>query len=137
MQVNLVLKGPVARGQQDLVQMSPGLQITDYHPVHMNGSWRFPCEQAKSERCACDMVYNFMLAEHHVVWVGGIACATLGHGIEGDVIAHPFLGSYDRVYNNLSKLEGFESGVLHVSALRCQNTGNLCGFENAQVQALN
>jgi hypothetical protein len=111
LQVKLVLKGPVARGQQDLVELSPGLQLTDYHPVYMNGSWRFPCEQAKSEKRACDMVYNFMLAEHHVVWAGGIACATLGHGIEGDVIGHPFLGSY----SNLSELERFESGVLHVS----------------------
>ena len=93
---------------KDLVELSPGLQLTDYHPVKTNGSWRFPCEQAKSEKRACGMVYTFMLSEHHVVWVGGISCVTLGHGIEGDVIGHHFLGSYDRMYNNLSELGGFE-----------------------------
>ena len=89
---------------------------------------------------ACAVLYNFVLSEgHHTIWVGGIACATLGHGLDGDVIGHPFLGSYDLVTKSLSELEGFESGVLHVTmtGARCQDTGALCGFQNAMVEVTN
>lgn len=134
--VHLVLQIPIPRGQADLVQLSPGLLLSGWHPVRLNGNWTFPAQQAKQHRQPCDMMYNFVLSEHHVMWIGDIACVTLGHGMEGDVVGHSFLGSHERVCSSLSALPGFDSRVLSVAAVRSQNTDLLCGFKPAPCQSI-
>ncbi|CAE8597663.1 unnamed protein product [Polarella glacialis] len=110
----------VARIHRDpaqlLVTLPEGLTITRQHPVRIDGVWMRPCNVPG--RCyvptASGMVYNFVLDRCHVLVVDGVECATWGHGLQGNVIGHPFFGT-DRVVHGLSSLEGWEDGRVTIT----------------------
>jgi len=116
----------------------PGLWITPYHPIYnpSTARWVFPKDVGIRDRTMeSDAVYSILLeideqVDAHTIEVGGILCATLGHGLtpphpamrakmgsdaatgsasmseapELDVRAHPFFGSYTKVQSSLSRL---------------------------------
>jgi len=92
-----------------LVQLSPGLRLTPWHPVMWNGKWSFPSDLEPTHTAACDAVYSLVLGSSHTVLIGGIACVTLGHGLEDPVVAHPYLGTA-KVVQDLQKLGGWDAG---------------------------
>ena len=53
--------------------------------------------------------YNFVLTDGYAMIADGIACATLGHGLKGDVIEHDYLGT-KKVIEDLEKVEGWRNG---------------------------
>ena len=77
----------------------------------MLDKWEFPIHLAKPKIRKCNAVYNFVLSNGHVMIINGIKCATLGHGIKGPVIAHPFFGT-QAVINNLKELDGWNRGYI-------------------------
>jgi len=42
--VRCVVETLCAFGETELVSLSSGLVVTPYHPIRMEGKWRFPCE---------------------------------------------------------------------------------------------
>jgi len=56
-------------------------------------------------------VINVLLDHTHVLLVNGMACVTLGHGLEDDpVVRHPFWGSEAAVVGALQSLHGWAEG---------------------------
>ena len=123
-----------------------GLQITPWHPIRLEESWRFPSDIAKPRWTSCSAIYSVLLeahasAEAHAVWVGGVLCVTLGHGLthttldsnEGiDVRVHRFLGDYGMVVRDMAINPAFydEAGVLESYGTRkSEADGLVCGFE--------
>ena len=64
--------------------------------------------------------------------VQGIECATLGHGLQGPVIEHPYFGT-QRVIEDLKKFRGWASGRITLTPgskvlVRDARTGLVNGF---------
>jgi len=143
---------------QDLVHISDGaeenrgddmgLWITPYHPIYHNTSrqWVFPKDvSTRTKVVESGAVYSILLeadenSNAHAMEVGGVLCATLGHGVTGkspqpqheprnavqsesatyagaaagsrggDVRSHPFFGSYTKVLASLERLSRDEHG---------------------------
>jgi hypothetical protein len=120
-------------GRESLVTLPGGLRMTPFHPVRKDDAWHFPLDLAVPHRdTRCDFVYNFVLrGETHAMVVNGVECVTLGHGMEGDVVGHPYFGT-QCVVDDLRKMCGFEKGCVELlggkSMVRDPKTGLVCGF---------
>ena len=105
-----VLKTLSKNNKRELVELNGGLKITPWHPVLLD-KWEFPINLEKPEIRNCHAVYSFVLSNGHIMIINGVKCATLGHGIRGPVIEHPFFGT-QAVINNLKKLDGWNRGYI-------------------------
>ncbi|KAH3756175.1 Alpha-protein kinase vwkA [Pelomyxa schiedti] len=116
-EVKCVVKMVCETGVESLVQLSGGLGITSYHPVHIRGEWVFPCQVEKPTYKPCDAVYSFVLESNSrgSVVVGGIECASLAHGIVGDRREHAYFGTA-AVTEDLKKADpvGWQSGSVTI-----------------------
>ena len=109
-----------------------GLKLTPGHPVRVDGKWKkakdlFPREEEevlyRRIRQNRNCVYNLVIGGEGegeregegVVYVNGIECCVLGHGIEGPVISHPFYGSRKEVVKVLGGCEGWDTGFVQVN----------------------
>jgi len=104
-----------------------GLLITPWHPVKVNGVWKFPIDLKPSQPTHIDYVYNLVLSQAHSVFINDVQCITLGHGIIGDEVAtHAYFGT-DIVLKDLSMQSGWEEGriVLDNFAVIRDSTTNL------------
>lgn len=119
-------------GRAVLVRL-PGndVKLTPYHPVHVDGTWRFPAELAPAEESNCDAVYGFVLEGAPSIVVGGVPCVALGHGLQEGAAAHPYFGT-ERVVCDLRTYPGFQTGLIDLHAgcqLRDRDTGLVCGLQ--------
>jgi hypothetical protein len=136
--VECVIKSHCATGSAEFVELSESLLITPWHPVRIDGKWRFPCKLAKPKRLPCDAVYNFVLSPstaasecQHSMCIGGIECVTLGHHYQESTVRHPYFGS-QLVVNDLKRMNGWQSGLVELApgALeRNPSTGLACGMK--------
>ncbi len=68
--------------------------ITPYHPVRIEGKWKFPIDINHFEERDCDAVYSFILDDGHVMVINGVECVSMGHGFtHDDVVKHEFFGT--------------------------------------------
>ncbi|KAJ3300319.1 hypothetical protein HDU76_006122, partial [Blyttiomyces sp. JEL0837] len=114
-----------------------GLVLTPWHPVLIDGVWRFPCTvegvcMAEPVRRVYSLVVEDVEGNGRrcsAVVVDGVVCVTLGHGLTGDVVGHGYLGT-ERVIDDLKGMRGFvETGRVVVSGVRRDlTTGLICGF---------
>jgi hypothetical protein len=148
--VAAVVRTSVRRGNLLLCRLGE-LAITPWHPVRLPvsdagrggevGKWVFPADIATPAILPCDAVYSVLLERDqdsgpcaHTISVSGVWCVTLGHGVlksaGSDVRAHVFLGDYDRVLKEISRLDGFfeEGGVVRCAGTRKGSDGLTCGF---------
>lgn len=81
-------------GTATFSQLPGGLQLTEWHPIidAASGRWRFPIMVGQRVSRRCGYVHNFVLEHTHIVRINGVGCATLGHGIDEDVVRHPYWG---------------------------------------------
>ena len=99
-----------------LTELPTGLQLTEWHPVRdSRGRWRFPLLLGRRIARRLPAVYNLVLSREHVALVGGVACVTLGHGLEGPVVGHPFWGGR-AVLEQLAAHDGWASGRVLLEA---------------------
>ncbi|KAG8982529.1 hypothetical protein FRB93_008008 [Tulasnella sp. JGI-2019a] len=141
-----MIKTSIEGGKVEMCEIENGaskLVITPWHPIKQgdgtDGKWVFPADVSAARMIDCDAVYSILLepdddADAHGAYVGGTLCVTLGHGIEsdeGDLRAHPFLGSYPKVYQAFKNAPGIGgSGVVHAFGVeRSEKTGLINGFE--------
>jgi len=121
---------PCPDGRARLVELQGGLRLTPFHPVLVEGEWRFPIDIGEAEEYPCEAVYSFVLEGAPAMCVGGVPCIALGHGIEDGAAKHPFFSSR-RAVEELAALPGYAAGRVELgpgSALRDPETGLVCGF---------
>ena len=132
--VACVVKTHCSEGRSNLVNLN-GLKITPWHPVRIDGEWKFPCELVEAVETDCDAVYSFVLDNsfEEIVIVNGMECATLGHKYTGDVIGHPYFGT-DKVREDLSKMNGWDYGYVELSDRHCLVKEEATGLVSALLQ---
>ena len=74
-------------------------------------------------------MYNVVLDRCHVLLVDGVECVTLGHGLEGGVVGHPYYGT-SRVLRDLAVLPGWEDGFVRVAGSMRDVAGHVTGFRH-------
>lgn len=130
-EVTCVVKTFCTGGKTELVELPGGLLATPYHPVHVAGAWRFPCELATATLHTCPAVYNLVLQGNHPsMLVCGVECSVLGHGLEDPVVAHEFFGT-SAILEDLQKMPGWQSGLVELvpgNYVRDPTTGRVCGL---------
>jgi hypothetical protein len=87
------------------------LWITPYHPVNIDGVWKFPAHIRPIIHRTINKLYNLILDSGHVISVSDVLSCTLGHGFTGDVIEHPYFGDMTLVLNDLSRIRGYIRGA--------------------------
>lgn len=104
-------------GSTTMIDLGHGPLLTPYHPVRVHGHWRFPVSVGRPVTVDVAAVFNVVLAPGAGdVVVGGYACATLGHGLEGPVIGHAYFGS--AVRGDLQRMQGWGQGLVVLDAER-------------------
>ena len=86
-----------------------GLSITPWHPILVEGEWKFPGNLYMYSERMVQTVYNLVLERGHIVDVEGTLACTLAHGFEGPVIGHDFFGT-DKIIMDLMKVPGWGEG---------------------------
>lgn len=102
--------------QQALVRLSETMRATPWHPVYLNGKWTFPIHEGKVKNEGCTATWNFVLSDRHEMVIGGLRCATLGHGIvnvPGDIRSSVYWGR--DVVKDLSEMPGFDKGFVTIA----------------------
>jgi hypothetical protein len=99
--------------------------ITPWHPIIWNERWQFPIhvEELNKIEILQKFVISLQIAEYHQVYIGDIICATLGHGLKGQVIEHAYYGT-NKVIDDLSK---FRNRIIYI------NTSNIRRNEFGEV----
>jgi len=115
-----------------LVKLESGLRITPWHPIKINGQWKFPHDlsvigKGTYESADCNAVYNFVLSNGHIMIINGTKCVSLGHGFQDEVVRHPYFGS-QQVVNDLMKIPGWTSGLVEIkyNDMKRNLTGLVC-----------
>jgi len=123
---------PCKDSKTDLVELEGGLLLTPYHPIRIHGKWNFPCEIAPvlSSR-NCHSVFTFVLDKIHIMKINGIECVTLGHGLEENVVKHPYFGT-QRIIEDLKEMKGWNLGFVKVMSpfVRDSKTGLVSGLRS-------
>jgi uncharacterized protein YegL len=125
--VTYVVKYNVESGIHKYVSFEGGLIITPWHPIFVDDKWEFPSESddgVNGEVCS-DSHYSFVLEDSAHIIVNGIRCATLGHGLKGDVIGHEYFGT-NKVIEDLTMMDIDGTGYVVVSnVVRDDTNGNV------------
>lgn len=125
-----VVKTHCEDGVAPMVTLEGGARLTPYHPVLIEGIWRFPADLNKIRLESCRAVYNFVLDSASSISVNNVPCIVLGHGIEDGAARHPYYSSI-RAVQDIEKRSGFKDGLVVLatsSALRDPETGLVCGI---------
>lgn len=106
-------------------------RVTAWHPVRAGdgAAWQFPAAVGRVLRRAERGLFSFVLEEGVcVVMEGGVQAVTLGHGMEGPVVGHRYLGTC-RVVRDLMGFGGWETGRVVVESGGMRREGQrICGF---------
>jgi hypothetical protein len=107
-----------------------GLGITPWHPIHINGEWRFPADIMRTTEVSLNTVFNVVLYKDHILDVNGVVCVTLAHNFQESVVKHPFFGT-ERVLRDLERCNGWAEGLptfTNLQARRNADTGMIEGW---------
>lgn len=106
-----------------------GLCITKFHPVFDGNHWKFPADmEGIYNSKECEYVYDVVLKNRSsTIMVNNIMVATLGHGLQGDVIGHEYFG--DKIIDDLKNLNGYYDGLVTTNGFKRNNiTGLIDGL---------
>ena len=100
--------------------------ITPWHPVMIDKSFKFPANIAKSIVKSSEFVYSFVLfGRSSTMIIGDCACITLAHGLEIPVAKHDFWGT-EKVVMALKNFASYNSGIVTIDSsniVRGEKTG--------------
>jgi uncharacterized protein YegL len=131
-----VMKTICFGGIIDLVHFPTGLMVTPFHPVKINGDWKFPRDLFDTKPTACDAIYSFLVVDRFGKYASSINvsltdCITLCHGIENDPVAsHDFFGT-TKVVDHLLLSKGWYNSdgvVTPYGMIRDPITDCVCGL---------
>lgn len=125
-EVVCVLRRMCDEGKAVLVEFSSGARVTPYHPVYVDGDWRFPADIGNPTEVECECVCSLVLKGAPAVMVASEAsvgqdnweatpCISLGHGIEQGNAGHAYFGT-GAVLKDLTEFPGFAEGFVEVYA---------------------
>jgi len=135
--VECVLKTCIPEKHTNMVELNNGWIGTPWHPVKINGQWIFPNNISNMKNVECDSVYTFLLTNKSMILVNQIESATLAHGLNDNVIYHPYFGT-NAIINDLKKFTGWSNGYIEIHPsfiTRDQHSGLVNGiksYSNAQ-----
>ena len=110
--VRAVIKTELTAATTPMVVFPDGLVITPWHPVKSEtDEWVFPANVGKTQELELDAYYNFVLESGHIATIDGVQVCTLGHGIAGPVIGHPYFGTR-AVLKDLEIRPGWDTGLV-------------------------
>eukprot|EP00049_Salpingoeca_infusionum_P014052 m.261898 g.261898 ORF g.261898 m.261898 type:complete len:241 (-) comp15582_c0_seq2:2710-3432(-) len=115
--VACVVRTRTLAGKVQMVNMGEDTWFTPYHPVHVQGQWRFPIDWRPAQVVHCEYVYDFVLEGAGSCIVGGVACVTFGHGLlsqtkeEQRVLKHKYFGS-SKIVDDLRQCTGWKVGLV-------------------------
>jgi hypothetical protein len=95
----------IISGFRDYVNVN-GLLITPWHPIKygLHGkaeTWIFPGEYFSTYRLPSTSMITLVLENHHIMFINGVKCITLGHNFTHDPkLSHPYYGT-SKVIENL------------------------------------
>ncbi|PRP86125.1 von Willebrand factor type A domain containing protein [Planoprotostelium fungivorum] len=121
-------------GRLIICRFEDGLMLTPYHPVRLDGSWKFPNDIVTPTIVACDVVYTFLLEDGVSVFIDGVECIALAHGIRGDPVAsHDFFGT-EEISNEMRSCGGWANGTVtvKVGGWKRGEDGRVNGFEEEE-----
>jgi len=134
-EVACVVRTRAPGGRFLLVELPGGLRLTPHHPVFVDGAWQFPADLAPAREMPCEAVFSFVLEEGaSALFVEGVPCVSLGHGLQDGDVRHHFFGCRAAVERDLAKFPGFEDGLVDLppgAPLRDPETGLVCGLHPA------
>jgi len=113
-----------------MVELEGGLLVTPKHPVKIGGEWFKPKELGEVQVRNCSAVYNFVLNDGHSMEVNNIVCATLGHGLKGEKVEHPYFGT-SQIIQDLKRFPNFSKGFVQLKMnqfVRDQISHSICGI---------
>eukprot|EP01118_Nematostelium_gracile_P010580 TRINITY_DN3664_c0_g1_i1.p1 TRINITY_DN3664_c0_g1~~TRINITY_DN3664_c0_g1_i1.p1 ORF type:complete len:804 (-),score=283.41 TRINITY_DN3664_c0_g1_i1:97-2508(-) len=123
----------ICKGGRDLLVMIPnGPTLTPYHPIKIEGQWKFPCDVGQLFDRPCEAIYTFVLNRSHSMIIDGMECVTMGHDFQGPVISHPYFGS-QKIVSDLSTLRGWKEGLVQLnqdSFVRDEVNGMITGIRS-------
>jgi len=142
--IECVVVTRMASSSRKMVKLNRSLTLTPFHPVYVGGRWQFPAyvdegEESESEveglekgKMEVDFVFSFVLSSRKIMHVGGLPVATFGHGLEEEVIQHPYFGS-EQVISDLKSLPGYYAeGMVYLeedSFVRDESSHLICGLK--------
>jgi hypothetical protein len=131
-EVMCVVHSKCVDGLALLVQLPGGTRVTPYHPVQVDGTWRFPVELAQAQVFPCEAVCGIVLRGAPALLVGGVPCVGLGHGLREGAAKHSYFGT-TRVLRDLRASPEYLSGRVELrlgdaSWVRNPRTGRVCGL---------
>jgi hypothetical protein len=97
-----------------------GLYITPYHPILVDGIWKYPRDVAECEVNDVDTIYSLVLSNDHIVCVNDIPVITLGHGFTDSIVKHDYLGT-QRVIKDLERIH-VNGVIVNPTIIRDTNT---------------
>ena len=109
------------------------MRVTPYHPIKIEGLWKFPSDIGVVRIGTCEAVYSFVLerkSPEHMMIINGIPAICLGHGISEGLVKHAFFGT-ECVIDALRKFPGWVKGMVHLEpgcTLRDPVTGLVCNI---------
>ena len=130
-----VVEYSLLRPYQPMCQINK-LWITPYHPVKINGIWKFPYSLSPIVHRTTSKLYNLVLDSGHSIMISGVISCTLGHGFTDEVVEHPYFGDMRAVLSDLSRVRGFIRGApifLDTRVRRNPITGLVMGMYDASI----
>ena len=100
-----VVETIIESGTRDYVSVN-GVLITPWHPIKfgLHGkeeTWCFPGELFSTFKFPSSSMITLVLENHHVMFIGGLKCITLGHNFTNhSKLIHPYYGT-NKVIENL------------------------------------
>ncbi|CAM4832467.1 unnamed protein product [Rotaria magnacalcarata] len=113
--VTHVVKIKCATGKALMVTLDSGLVITPWHPIRIDGNWKFPHDIRHEKEIECQEMYNFVLDKCHIAIINGFECVTLGHNFKGEVIEHPYYGTA-KVVDDLCAMDVLKTGFIELQS---------------------
>ena len=106
--VNLILKTDCTGHTVDICRVG-NLFVTPWHPIMHHGVWKFPNELSNPVPTKCEVIYSFLLEEHHIMTIEHTNVICLAHGYTEGILNHPFWGT-NKVIESLIDKPGFKDG---------------------------
>jgi len=115
-----VVETIIESGFRDYVSVN-GVLITPWHPIKfgLHGkeeTWCFPGELFSTFKFPSSSMITLVLENHHVMFIGGLKCITLGHNFTNhSKLIHPYYGT-NKVIENLNHYfpEDYANGKISV-----------------------
>jgi len=128
-----VLETLIESGTRNYVSVN-GVLITPWHPIKfgLHGkeeTWCFPGELFSTYSFSSSSMITLVLENHHVMFIGGLKCITLGHNFTNHPkLIHPYYGT-NKVIENLMYYfpEDYAQGKITVqdSHIKYKMLGNI------------